>query len=110
MGTRLVARRGGKSRYRAAMASKKSVEKVQDLMRLASDSATAKEEARTAAMTAVRIMQEEGLTVVSAADLEEVRKRIHGAKLALKKARDGENQKLMMGAIGGLLASRFLRL
>jgi hypothetical protein len=107
--TRLLARKGGDRRYRRAMASKKTVDRVQDLVRLAADEATSDNEARTAALTAVRLMQEEGLTVVSAADLEDVRHRIGQARLKLKKAEDKANQKMMLGALGGIVAARFFK-
>lgn len=109
MGARLLARKGRDPRYRPDMASKKTVERVQDLVRLASDKATSEQEARTAALTAVRLMQEEGLTVVSAVDLEDVRKRIDGARIKLRKAEEKANQKMMLGAIGGLFAARLFK-
>lgn len=105
----LVARKRRKPRYRPGMASKKTVDRVQDLVRLASDKATSEQEARTAALTAVRLMQEEGLTVVSSADLDDVQKRVKSLKAKLQKAEQNANQKMVLGALGGLVGARFFK-
>jgi hypothetical protein len=95
-------------------ANRKTVETVQKLLSLAQDEATTEEEARNAALRAVRLMKENSLTVISGnpGELEET---LRGAKEAIETARkeahvakQGAQQKLILGAVAGFLISKHL--
>ncbi len=82
------------------------LEKVGKLIRLSqSDN---EEEARTAAMTATRLMSEHKLVCVPLAEIERVQKLIEGAQTLAKTAAAEGQQKMMLGAaIGFMLSKKF---
>ena len=85
--------------------SSEVIEKVQKLVALASDKGAAEEEARSAALQAVRLMGDNDLTVVPKGDLESVQKSVEGMRIELREARKRETAKMLIGgAIGFGLA------
>jgi Protein of unknown function (DUF2786) len=90
------------------MADKKAIEKVQQLVALASDEGASPEEARTSALKAIQIMRENDLVVVSASELEASIKAVDGARLALRDAESKMNSKMLMGAALGFGLSKFI--
>jgi hypothetical protein len=82
------------------------LEKVGKLIKLAqSDN---EEEARTAAMTATRLMQEHKLVVVPIDELERVQKLIGESQALAKRITDEGNNKLLMGLALGFLGAKNL--
>jgi hypothetical protein len=89
--------------------SSKTLETVQKLVKLASDDGATDEERRTAALKAANLMHEHELVVVSSRDLLEA-KRIAGEARALaSKAKNESQQKLVMGALLGLVGAKFIK-
>jgi Protein of unknown function (DUF2786) len=85
------------------------VKKVQDLIELATSDN--EDEARTAALTAIRLMREHQLVCVDRAMLEAIeqaKKVVEGANALMVQAKGEATQKMMIGAgIGFLLAKQF---
>jgi hypothetical protein len=83
------------------------VERVQNLCKLAQSSEP--EEARTAAMQAVRIMNEHELAFVPKAELEKAMKTIQGAQELAKQARAESTKNLLLGGLlGAFVGKKFL--
>lgn len=85
-----------------------TADRVAKLVTLATDKATAEEEARTAAMQVVRMMAEEKLTVVPVDIAEKLERTIAGADLAVREARKDASTKLVIGAGLGFVAAKLL--
>lgn len=95
--------------------SRKTVETVQHLIALAQDEATTEEEARSAALRAVRLMKENSLSVIGG-DAGEIERTLQGAKEAIETARKQvahekaqNQQKMILGAVGGFLLSKAIK-
>ena len=87
--------------------SKAIVERVQDLCKLAASDN--ENEARSAAMQAVRLMNEHELAFVPRKDLDRAMKMIDGAQALAKSAEEKANQKLVVGLVAGaFLGKQFL--
>jgi phosphoserine phosphatase len=77
------------------------VEKVQKLVALASDGDEDSEEARTAALQAVRLMKEHNLAVIDEDALNKAMKLVEGARDLAKNAKaEGQKQILIGAALG----------
>lgn len=84
--------------------SKEIVSKVTKLVALAqSDN---EEEARTAAMQAVRLMNEHKLTCVPQAELDSAMKFVEGARELARQTKEEGQKKMMIGAALGFLAAK----
>lgn len=91
--------------------SDKVLEKVGDLVRLANSKSDdededGKEERRTAAMQATRLMKEHELVLVPKAEIDRVKKMIGDANALAKKYEGEAQQKMLLGALGGFLLAK----
>jgi uncharacterized protein (UPF0147 family) len=93
-----------------AAETEKVMRKVVDLIELAADDTGSPEESRTAAVQAIKLMKEHELVVMPSADVENIKQIAGEARQLQRQAREQRNQNMMLGAIGGFLASRFIRL
>jgi hypothetical protein len=91
------------------MASQQVIDKVRNLVKLASDDAAEEEEARSAAVQAIKLMKENDLTVVPTTEWSTVKATIDGMRADLAKVKQDANGKMLMGAGLGFLASKFLK-
>jgi hypothetical protein len=83
------------------------VERVQNLCRLAQNEN--ENEARNAAMQAVRLMNEHDLAFVPKADLEKAMKAISGAQELAKQAKAESTKNMLLGGlIGAFVGKKFL--
>jgi hypothetical protein len=88
----------------AAQKPQDVIEKVQNLVALAqSDN---ENEARNAALSAVRLMTEHKLAVVPQEDLEKAKAFVENAQKLLATAKDKKTQNMMMGAALGFFAAK----
>jgi hypothetical protein len=85
--------------------SKKTVETVQKLLALAEDESNA-EEARTAAVKAIRLMKEHDLKVVSGAQLDAAEKVVAEARALVAESKRENRQNLFVGGLMGYLLSK----
>jgi len=85
-----------------------TVTKVERLMDLALDKAATDEESRTAALTAVQILREAKLVLVSPADLERAKKAIDGATAIARSAKKKAQEKMILGVALGFFGSQYV--
>jgi hypothetical protein len=95
-------------------AVQKTVETVQHLIALAQDEGTTDEEARTAALRAVRLMKENSLSVIGG-DASAIEEALSGAQKAVETARaevaaerQQGKQKMILGAVAGFVLGPML--
>jgi len=86
-----------------------TVTKIERLMDLATNPAATTEESRTAALTAITLLREAKLTLVSPDDLAAAKKAIDGATLIAKTAKKKAQEKLVLGAVFGYFGAQYLR-
>lgn len=86
---------------------KKTVELANQLVAQANDASCTEEERRTFATRAVQLIAAEKLTVMPADVVEQVKKTVEGA---IAKVRQDSQKKMVLGAIGGFLAARYIKL
>ena len=80
------------------------VEKVEKLVNLALDEDT--EEARTAAMKAIKLIDEHKLTFITPEQLESARKAIEGARELAKRGSEERMQNILLGAALGYFGGK----
>jgi hypothetical protein len=85
------------------------VEKVRNLVSLASNDGAAAEEARTAALEAIKLISKNDLTVVAKADVEKVNKKLDALSAELDKMRKDQGTRTMIAAAAGYAAAKFLK-
>jgi hypothetical protein len=88
-------------------ADSKTVERVQKLLALAQDGDES-EEARTAALKAVRLMRETGLVVVHESELNAAKSIAGEARALARQAKEDAGKNLVLGSLLGLVASKYL--
>jgi hypothetical protein len=84
-----------------------TVTKIERLMDLALDKAATPEEARTAAVTAISLLRENKLALVTPADLDRAKKAIDGATAIAARAKKQAQEKLMLGAFLGFMGAKY---
>jgi hypothetical protein len=97
------------ARYRRRMAKdyRDAIEKVRKLVKLAQseDNGEPTEEARTAAVQAVRLMKEHDLVLLPQDELRRVEQRIEGLQRAMKEK--SQKDMILGGLLGAVLAKQF---
>lgn len=83
----------------------KALRKVTDLVRLAHDN-TNEDEARTAALTAVKLMAEHKLCVIPESEVERLRRLITDMAEARKVSGDEKMKQLGIGFVAGMVLSK----
>jgi hypothetical protein len=86
------------------MAKKDVLQTVQKLVKLAQSEN--EEEARTAALTATRLMQEHRLVLVPQDELERVNRVIGEARELAEKYKGDKTQNMLVGALCGFMAAK----
>lgn len=78
-----------------------SLSKVQQLVKLASDEGTTLDERRNAALSAVKLMVDNDLTVVSTEELEAVKKSVDGMRRAMRAQKEKQTRDMILGGLIG---------
>ncbi len=87
------------------MATSDAVETVQKLVALAQsvEDGEPTQEARTAAVKAIKLMKENDLVVVAKADMEAAVKAVEGVENMRKRLKKAKQDGMVMGALGALI-------
>jgi hypothetical protein len=91
-------------------AETKVLEKVGKLLKLANDGGGESEEARSSAIQAVKLMKEHELVLVPKSEIDRVSKLIEGANSLARQQKGEATQKLILGAVAGVLLAKQLKL
>lgn len=87
---------------------KKTLEKVGDLIKLASGGDD--EESRTAAMKAIALMKTHELVLVPKSEIDRIQKVVAGAQALEKTMREEKIQNMAIGALAGVFLGKQLKL
>lgn len=87
------------------MATSEAVETVQKLVALAqsTENGESTQEARNAAVKAIKLMQENDLVVVAKADMEAAAKAVEGVENLRKRVKKAKQDGMVLGALGALI-------
>lgn len=78
-------------------------EKIDKLVALATDESTTEDEARSSALTAIRLASREGFVLMPKQDLSDIRTRVQGLMTECATLKNNEQRDLILGVVAGFL-------